>query len=269
MSLRFTALLCTIVGYPIIVFADMPTAMGPFEIGQQIRSEDHYTQGRFEGLDGDIEAVTDLSGNVTHVVLYHYDSSVLAGFTHKMSKDLGAPQVLGSDEWDRSYVWKSGDGGRALRTLLREPCCGAEPVMVVILETTNPHRLCGPQDGFREFLGGMQQAIETRDYDTIASTFQYPFVQFQILQDPDYETAPNARIDFLTQGALRSHLGSHAGLDNILRGISDMNPEGPDCVIAAVEGDRRGYSTDAYFIGGIAFERTAKGWSISETFYVP
>lgn len=252
---------------PIAASSDVPTRIGLFSIGEVASGS--QVEVEFEGLSGYVEIVSDQNGRVSHIVFYHDDVDALEQLVAKFTTSLGQPTLHEESEWVLSYSWPSQDGLRNLILTTANPCCGGETQTVAVLETTDPQRLCGHEDGFSEWLQNLQFAIATNDTLAVTAAFSYPFVRWELLHDPGSEIDRNQQINFRNQEEMLAEIDTNEGLPAILISVEDLDSTSPGCSVIAPEGEWPGYSTYATGIGGVSFDRTESGWKIDQTFYVP
>lgn len=246
-----------------------PKKLGPFQIGDILSEEEVFSETYFGGLSGYIEAITSPVGKVTHIVFYHEDASaldsVLATFTNK----LGAPTEDLATEWLPQYSWVSRDKKRRFTLGLTEPCCGSDLEMIAVLETTDPKRLCGPEDGFFAWAKDLQSAVKQNDIQSFSEAFSYPFERWEQEHDAEAEVAENESISFDNAGVLRAALPTNYALRGIFDALERMDVEDMSCNIVAPEGQQVGYSIYAGSLGGLQFRAQQTGWKIDSTFYTP
>lgn len=142
---------------------------------------------------------------------------------------------------------------------------------VAMLESSDPARLCGPEDGFRGWFADWQAAIRANDKDSILDRFQVPFFSVEFL----VEVAPFA---VETREELNK-LWDSAFLNDFLVAVLavDTRPAGVDsgsfsCNVLPEEGNIRGYSVylgDAVGNLPLVVDRVGSTWVAQGIAYQP
>lgn len=142
---------------------------------------------------------------------------------------------------------------------------------VIMLESSDPARLCGPEDGFRDWFADWQAAIRANDKDGILARFHVPFFAVDFLP----EVAP---FGVETRAELENLWGS-APFNDFLAGVLAVDP-GPigkesgviACNILPEEGNIQGYSVylgDAIAYLPLVVDRVGPTWVAQGIAYQP
>lgn len=142
---------------------------------------------------------------------------------------------------------------------------------VAMLESSDPVRLCGPEDGFREWFADWQAAIRANDKDSILNRFQVPFFSIDFMD----EVAP---FGVETREELNKLWGS-APLNDFLVAVLavDTGQIGVEsgafaCSVLPEEGNIRGYSV---YLGDVianlplVIDRVGSTWVAQGIAYQP
>ena len=167
-------------------------------------------------------------------------------------------------------VWKDPQGGfeYSLQSVEGDSFSRSFAVM---LESSDPARLCGPEDGFREWFADWQAAIRANEKDSILDRFQVPFFSIDFID----EVAP---FGVETREELSKLWGSQLLNDVFVAvlavdtGQIDVENGSVACNVLPEEGNIRGYSV---YLGDVianlplVVDRVGSAWVAQGIAYQP
>jgi hypothetical protein len=228
------------------------------------------------GMYGSQQAFLDLQGiavfsehaqlGITHIAFYpEYDlrtgesvpEAALVSLSQRLSDYLDVPAAEVSPD---VHVWSDSGWGYSYE-LQQLDTAGGDTELRILLQTNDPRRLCGSEDGFMPWFQHLQRAIAMNDVEWLATAFDYPFYDQMgsVLAVPD-----SARMHFQDAWDLRERYGDTA----VRAFFVEVAAADVDCDPIGYESHAGGYRL-SLAEGAVQALPRQQGWRLIVRYYLP